>query len=438
MRKILSPSTTGAAPRLAAGAKGGLMARGGATVAASMVALALGPSVILLMSFGIFLPALHQEFGWSVASISLGASIISLMIMLVSPVQGYLADRIGARALVLASLPAFGAGLTLMYFLPSSIGMFYLACVLLPVLGLGLWPLSYMKAVTTWFDGHLGLALGITNVGLGIGSTLLPFLLGAVFLHFGWRVAYVLLGLAVVLLVWPVAALWLRESGRGVARPGAAPPAAAGLTFREAAATRAFAVMAGNFAILGAISTGMLVHQVNILGEAGIGVGYAIYVQSAVGIGSIVGRVGTGWLLDRMSASKVGAGIFLVAALACLALASPMAATLGILAAASVGFVIGAEFDLLGVLIRRYQGLLSFGRIYGMVFSSFQLGGALGAAGLAWSRSALHSYHPALLALCGLSLVGGALFALMGPYRFGAPQASRGLPDAGPPILAAD
>lgn len=435
MRKVSSPSAADPASRPAARAGGGLMARGGATVATSMFALALGPSVILLMSFGIFLPALRQEFGWSVASISLGASIISLMIMLVSPVQGYLADRIGARILVLASLPAFGAGLMLMYFLPPSIGMFYLACVLLPVLGLGLWPLSYMKAVTTWFDGHLGLALGITNVGLGIGSTLLPFLLGAMFLHAGWRVAYVVLGLAVVLLVWPAAALWLREGG--AARDGAAAPAA-GLTFREAAATRAFAVMAGNFAILGAVSTGMLVHQVNILGEAGIGIGYAIYVQSAVGIGSIVGRVGTGWLLDRVSAPKVGAGIFLVAALACLILASPMAAGLGILAAASVGFVIGAEFDLLGVLIRRYQGMTSFGRIYGVVFSSFQLGGALGAAGLALSRSALHSYHPALLALCGLSLAGGTLFALMGPYRFGAPQAGRARPDAGLPILAAD
>lgn len=435
MRKVSSPSAADPASRPAARAGGGLMARGGATVAASMFALALGPSVILLMSFGIFLPALHQEFGWSVASISLGASIISLMIMLVSPIQGYLADRIGARILVLASLPVFGAGLMLMYFLPPSIGMFYLACILLPVLGLGLWPLSYMKAVTTWFDGHLGLALGITNVGLGIGSTLLPFLLGAMFLHVGWRVAYVVLGLAVVLLVWPAAALWLREGG--AARHGVAAPAA-GLTFREAAATRAFAVMAGNFAILGAVSTGMLVHQVNILGEAGIGIGYAIYVQSAVGIGSIVGRVGTGWLLDRVSAPKVGAGIFLVAALACLILASPMAAGLGILAAASVGFVIGAEFDLLGVLIRRYQGMTSFGRIYGVVFSSFQLGGALGAAGLALSRSALHSYHPALLALCGLSLAGGTLFALMGPYRFGAPQAARARPDAGPPILAAD
>ena len=64
-----------------------------------------------------------------------------------------------------------------------------------------------------------------------------------------------------------------------------------------------------------------------------------------------------------------------------------------------------------GVLIPRYQGIDVLWRLFGMVFSAFQLG----AAALGIARPALGSYPPVLAVL---ALIGGALFALFGPYRF--------------------
>ncbi len=384
------------------------------TVGAAMVTLALGPSAILIMCFGVFLPALHADLGWPVPRIALGASIISIAIMILSPVQGWLTDRIGGRRLVLIFVPIWAAGLGLMALLPARLPVFYAACFLLPFCGLGLWPLSSMKVVTGWFDRRLGLALGMTNVGLSLGSVGLPLLLGTIFAHGGWRVAYLALAGLVVVFVWPAAAIALREAERDTAVT--APTVGIGL--REARDTRAFWLMLLSFPLVGAVSTGLLVSQSSILIDAGLAPGRAIALQAATGIGSTVARIGTGWLLDRIHVKWVGMAMFLIAAAACTMLASPAIHALALPAACLVGLVVGAEFDILGVLIRRYQGMRAFGRIYGIIFSIFQLGAAIGAAGLSLWRSRSGSYGLGLEVLAALSVAGAFLFALLGRYRF--------------------
>lgn len=385
-------------------------------VAASMLSLMLGPSAILLLSFGTFMPALHATFGWSVPAISFGASIIAITIMLASPIQGYLVDRFGSRPVVLTFLPIWGLALILMQFLPPRIEIFYLACFLLPLAALGIWPLAYMKVATTWFDRHVGLAMGAVNLSVGLAAAVLPVVLAFAFARVGWRGAYVGLGVAVLVLVWPVVAIWFRQGPRGSALPGGTAPL--GIGFSEAVRTRVFWMMIVNFLILGIISTGLLIHEVAILIDAGISPARAITIQSAIGLGSIVGRIGAGWLLDRFSVQKIGIAVFVIAAGSCLLLASSLAADLAVVAAATLGIILGAEFDVLGVLIRRYQGIAAFGRIFGIVFSAFQLGGALGAGGVGLIRASTGSYSPVLVGMAAMCAVGGTLFLFFGAYRF--------------------
>ena len=390
-------------------------------IGASMLALMLGPSVILILSFGTFMPVLSTAYGWSIPKISFGASIISITIMIISPLQGWLVDRYGTRAVVLAFMPVWSIALMLMRFLPNDITIFYLACLLLPIASLGLWPLSFMRLTTTWFDRHLGLALGAVNLSVGLAAAILPVLLAFAFATIGWRGAYLTLGAAVLVLAWPVAAIWLRQGPRGQAIPGGAAPI--GISFAATIRSRVFWLMAFNFFILGIISTGLLVHEVAILIDAGVAPTRAIYIQSAIGIGSILGRIGAGWLLDRVAVQRIGMGVFAIAGIACLLLASPLAGSASVLAAATVGIVVGAEFDVLGMLIRRYQGIAAFGRIFGVVFSAFQLGGAVGAAGLGIGRASMGSYAPALIVIAVLAGIGGALFLFFGSYRYPKEQA---------------
>ena len=394
-----------------------------------MVSLAFGPSAVLIMCFGVFAPALHGALGWPLPAINLGASITSLAIMAISPVQGALIDRFGARRILLIFTPIFGLALVAMAALPPALPAFYWACLLLPIAGLGLWPLATMRAVSDWFDRALGLALGITNVGLALGATLLPLVLGLVFPRFGWRAGYFGLGLLILALVWPTVWLGVRHAPMSRHATSAAPRELQGLSLEAAASAPDFWITALGFLVLGGVSTGLLVHQSSILISVGYSPRNAIFIQAAVGFGSIVGRILTGWALDRTSVRLVGAIMFFAAGAVCAAFASPWTALLALPCALTVGLVIGAEFDLLGVLIRRYYGPRAFGRTFGIAFSAFQLGAAIGAAALAYSRTELGSYHPALLTLAGLTLIAGAWFLSLGPYRFAAEPPGAG-PDA--------
>ncbi len=98
------------------------------------------------MTFGALVPYLIADFGWSVTTVSLGGMILSFMIMVVAPVQGLLIDRVGPRALILVSTPLFGLGLAALGLQTGVLWQFYLGWLLLPILGLGLWPGSWVRA----------------------------------------------------------------------------------------------------------------------------------------------------------------------------------------------------------------------------------------------------------------------------------------------------
>ena len=123
-------------------------------------------------------------------------------------------------------------------------------------------------------------------------------------------------------------------------------------------------------------------------------------------------------MIDHIFAPRVMMAVSVGGAIACILYALyPSAAYVSALL---VGFLLGAEFDVLAFLIKRYYGNVAYGRIYGVIFGVFYLGSGLGISGLAWIRqsSADKSYDNGLYA-AAIVLVGSAiLMAFMPNYRF--------------------
>ncbi|WP_245505177.1 MFS transporter [Neorhizobium sp. S3-V5DH] len=385
----------------------------GATAAAT-VGLVFGPSTILLFLFGVFVEPLSRTFGWSKPSILFAATIVSLMIMVISPIQGYLIDRFGTRPIVLASSVTFALGLAGMYFLSGNITAFYVMYAVLPLLGIGLWPVSYLRVVSTWFERRLGLAIGIANGGIGLGAALLPPLITFVIFNGSVQWAYVSLGVIVALLVLPINALLLREAP-AVADAGSRNVAASRETtdFKSLVKTREFIVLTLAFFLLGFVNTGLVTNQISLLIDGGLTPQNAAVVQSVFGIAVLVGRFLTGVLLDYMSAKRLMSAVCVGGAIACLIYGSGQVGPLVFVSAILIGMVYGAEFDVLSYIIKRNFGLAAFGRIYGTIFAVFQLGAALGATLLPLSRAYWQSYGPGLTAFAIALLVSGLLFAML-------------------------
>ena len=75
------------------------------------------------------------------------------------------------------------------------------------------------------------------------------------------------------------------------------------------------------------------------------------------------------------------------------------------LAAVLVGISIGAEIDLLAYLTGRYFGVRQFGKVYGVLFTSFLLGTSLGPVAYGMAYESMGSYSGALFVTLGLMVV---------------------------------
>ena len=110
----------------------------------------------------------------------------------------------------------------------------------------------------------------------------------------------------------------------------------------------------------------------------------SLYVQvatiasSVVGVALLLGRVSTGFLLDRFFAPRVAMLVFGLAAAGIALLWFGIAGKAAMLAAVLIGFGLGAEADIIAFCISRYFGLRCFGPAFAFAFGTFVLGGAIG------------------------------------------------------------
>ncbi len=391
------------------------------TTVGATVGLALGPSVLANLTVTAYIAPIEREFGWLRSDVSFAFSLVAYMIVAMSPLQGMLVDRFGPRRVVLTSIPLFALSLAALYFTPSSMFVYYLLWALVPIAGLGLWPLGYLQAVAPWFDRRLGLALGCANAGIGIGSTFLPMLvIGPIIAAYSWRHALLALAMLVLFVSWPVVAYCLREPAANAVRNMAAASRNFGLSFREASREKTFWILNVGFFLLGVTATSLVTQQVPLLLDAGWTPEETTRLQTTFGFGLLFARVIVGFIIDHVFAPRVMTAVSIGGAIACILYA--VNPNLGYLSAILVGFLLGAEFDVLAFLIKRYYGNAAYGRVYGVVFGVFYLGSAVGIWGLPKLRemSADLSYDNGLYAAAAILLASAVLMAFMPKYRYAA------------------
>ena len=395
---------------------------------AASIGQIFGASNILLFSLGVFTRPLQAEFGWNRAQVAFGATIILWSMVVLSPIQGYLIDRFGTRRVNLTTLPLFAAGLAGLHFLPPNIAVFYAAWFLITLFGIVLWSAPYNKVVAAWFDQRLGVTLGIANAGQGVGTALIPPFTQFLVSSFGWRWAYVGLGLIMVI-PFLFNLLLLRDKPAdkhllpdgAQAKPGPQLNAAsveAGYTVRECTRQPVFWLILVSFLLIGFMAGFIITGQVPMLIDRGISPAKAASVGAVFGIGVVLGRLSVGWLVDHFFAPYVMIGSMLCPVIGLVMYATGDASGTVFLWAALIGLGVGSENDLLGFSIARYFGRKSYGKLYGIYLCSFQLGAGLTAAALGALRTAYGSYSPGILVIAGGIVLVMLLSSRMGPYVF--------------------
>jgi predicted MFS family arabinose efflux permease len=151
------------------------------------------------------------------------------------------------------------------------------------------------------------------------------------------------------------------------------------MSVRESARTSAFWLLVSAVALFSLAMGGVVTHLMALLTDRGMSVTLAGMVLSAVGFVSMFGRVLSGFILDRVRTKKyVMAGFNVSLAVAiCILLTGHYVIAL-MLFALLWGLATGAETDTLAYLVGAYFGVAQFGKIFGIMFSVFNLGLAAG------------------------------------------------------------
>lgn len=362
---------------------------------------------------GVFVRSLAAEFGWgrSQASLSYAASMFGLAI--VSPIVGAMMDRFGIRRVIVCSAIVFGLATGAMSLQNGSMLMWVALSVVVGVSGAATSVLGYLAVLPQWFDRRLGLALGMAMCGLGAGTVILPMTAQFLVTTFGWRTAYVGLGVGSVVLSLVACGL-LRERFSGARRAmHAREGVALGVALRS---YRLWAIWLV-FVLSSAATLSLGPHLPSLFADRGFDAAMAARSASMVGVGLLVGRLLTGLLIDKIHAPLVASVFFVGGAIGVFLLRGTHDYGALLVATTLIGLTIGAEGDLISYLVRSYFGLASFGSLFGIAFSGYGLGAVIGPIGLGAWFDRHGSYDVPLLVLPCMLLAAAVLVLSLGRYR---------------------
>ncbi|HTU13111.1 MAG TPA: MFS transporter [Allosphingosinicella sp.] len=385
-------------------------------VIASTVALIA--SVSHVYSVGVFIGPLEAEFGWQRGQISAGLGVISVISVVLAPFVGLAIDRFGSRRVGLPGLIIYLAGVALLSTASPSIWHWWSLWALIAIGTVLIKPTVWVTAIAGRFEARRGIALAVALCGTSIGAAILPFLTEKL-LILGWRSAYLALAGGAALLALPMVYAFFRAERPAPRVPGAAGAAAAprrpGVSAREGLTSAVFYKMAIAAFLATLCTLSLAVHFVPILIAGGISSGTAASTAGVVGVGSLIGRLGTGLLLDRFSGRRVGALILLLPILACVLLVS---LDLNLVTAIAIGVVIGlslgAEIDIFAFLSARYFGLANYGLLFGTVAGLISFGAGVGPTYAGFMFDHFRSYGVMLMTLVPMLLVSSLLVFSLG------------------------
>jgi MFS family permease len=396
-------------------------------VAASLIGNIVGPGPAVIFTVNVFMVPVTTELHWTRGMFSSGLLASAIVSPIMTPIFGSLLDRYGIRRVALPAAVLYGIALCSLSLMSANAFwaiFFMIGCS--AGFGACLGPIVYSKSIVAWFDKERGLALGIATCGVGLGTLVLPELAQHFIVTFGWRVAYIAVGVTTFVLAFSMIAIFVREP-RGYVehmREVRAQQADGSQPFGISAwaaitGTRQFWLLAAIFLLEGTACNGILSGNfVPLLTDRGYTPAEAAALLGASGLAAMLARIVVGLGLDVVDGPIFSAMVMLLPPLGIALLLIHAGSPAPFFAAICLGLAIGAEVDMLGFFVSRYFGRRSFGTLYGLIFALFVFGVGTGPAYLGFGFDHFHSYDPVLKVFLVLLVLAAALFLPLGKYNY--------------------
>jgi MFS family permease len=302
--------------------------------------------------------------------------------------------------------------------LVNSIWQVYLLYALPLAIGSGgLFPTA-VSTVARWFTDKRGMMTGIVTAGLGIGSIIFSPLISHFIAAYGWRKAYVIIGVIVLGIVLSASQFIKRKpqpAGPSAniikAVPRITSPDNRDFTYREAIRTRQFWMLVVIYLLSGYGQFSLMVHIVPYATGYGISPISAAGILSVIGASSIFGRLIIGGIGDRIRVKPLLIAIMsaLLVSLAWLVFARELWALIGVGIIFGLGY--GGSSTLQSLVAVEMFGLSSLGVLLGNFIFSICIGGSVGPVITGVLYDVSDSYFSAF-AICAITALASLLLVL--------------------------
>ena len=382
-------------------------------------------------SLGVFLKPMTDDLGWSRTDLSFGQTVATLCSGVVAFWVGPLLDRHGGRVLMVLGAVAMGAGFIALGFV-EALWQYYVVKGLLVTAGSALAGLVVVNvAISNWFIRRRGIAIGVAAMGVSFAALFTPYLATALIEAYGWRAAWMILGVSIPLLIVPLSLFVMRrrpedhglepDGGAGDGRPPskarAASMAMQGVrwTRRTALRTRSLWLLSAAFSLGSMGLSALFLHLVPYLSDGGLSAGQAASIFGMVGLAGLISKPLWGLALDRFNTSYCAACEFLLMGFGLFAITIVEHVLVLHVAVFVLGLGIGGVSTVQEVIWADYFGRATIGMIRGLTRPFTVLASAGGPVFAALAYDTRGSYEPAFYVFIA-TYVAAAAVILVTPY----------------------
>lgn len=342
----------------------------------------------LFFSYSVFLEPLEAEFHCSRTAISAAYMIYMIVYGSCAVPMGWFSDKYGPRKPLWLAAFLIGSGICLCSTM-TSIWQLYLFFGVIASIGHGAVFVVPISTVNRWFTQRRGLAVGIAACGLGLGLLVVPPVAAQIIITYGWRVAFIILGSTFFVINGIVGTFIkrspeneglrpLKEIGGETSAPKSSSLNIKDFTVAETLKTKAFWILYLVCVFCFGAEQMALVHIVAYSGEIGISPTEAALGLSLLGVGTIIGRVGTGALSDRKGRVLILTICCFIEAASIFSLTAITSLPMLYLIMFFLGFGYGGWAALCPAMLGDFFGLKNLGRIMGVWFTGSIPAGVLG------------------------------------------------------------
>jgi len=368
----------------------------------------------VINSYSTFIKSLETYLNTSRTSISGAYSIELSCYAIFSLMMGWIVDKYGARLALWGAAILMGGGIALCSTI-TEVWQLYLFFGVFAGIGHSAIFVVPSTIVSKWFIKKRGQAMGLTVCGLGFGLFLVPPVSARIISTYGWRASFLVLGAFAFLVLMIVGAFMKKPEEMGMQALGAGeeaklatPPTMREYGLSEILKARAFWVVYLTAVFCYGAEQMLVVHLVPYCSSLGIGPAEAAFGLSCLGIGTIIGRIGMGWISDRIGripALMISVGLQTVTTFVMLLITN---ASLLYPIMLLVGFGYGGWAVLAIVILGDFFGVRNLGKATGVYFTNGVLGSLVGPLLAGWIFDVTRSYFWAIIfagATCAIPFI---------------------------------